>query len=223
MVCTYFFSGCVICNVTTFHCLEAPKTSNVEGSNLAWVQIRKKWIKISGRIFLWLFSSIKVQIVHWGKILYKVQFSKVDCIINKLNFLSELDDSTIKQDIDKTFLFFFRFWLNLLTLLNSCVLPWQLSSSLIKKWMKNHKVVLLILNPFNGCVSIFCGPKKCKKKNSGKNVDYFLLITSPASLWFMLSSLPPLYNILYYICHVLPFNVMQFCAIMEYGHIHIGT
>ena len=131
-VCT-FFSGCVICNVTTFHCLEAPKTSNVEGSNLAWVQIRKKWIKISGRIFLWLFSSIKVQIVHWGKILYKVQFSKVDCMINKLNFLSELDDSTIKQDIDKTFLFFFRFWLNLLTLLNSCVLPWQCH----QVWSKN--------------------------------------------------------------------------------------
>ena len=80
-VCT-FFSGCVICNVTTSHCLEAPKTSNVEGSNLAWVQIRKKWIKISGRIFLWLFSSIKVQIVHWGKIFYKVQFSKVDCIVS---------------------------------------------------------------------------------------------------------------------------------------------
>ena len=72
-------------------------------------------------------------------------------------------------------------------------------------------------------VPIFGGLKKCKKKNSGKNVDYFLLISSPASLWFMLSSLPQLYNILYYICHVLPFNVMQFCAIMEYGHIHIGT
>ena len=60
--------------------------------------------------------------------------------------------------------------------------------------------------------------KNVKRKILEKNVDYFLLISSPASLWFMLSSLPQLYNILYYICHVLPFNVMQFCAIMEYGH-----
>ena len=72
-------------------------------------------------------------------------------------------------------------------------------------------------------VPIFGGLKKCKKKNSGKNVDYILLISSPTSLWFMLSSLPQLYNILYYICHVLPFNVMQFCAIMDIYYVVHNT
>ena len=105
----------------------------------------------------------------------------------------------------------------------------KMSPSLIKKWMKNHKVVLLILNPFNGCVSIFCGPKKCKKKNSGKNVDYFLLITSPASLWFMLSRLFHSFTIFYTIfatsslsmlCNFVLLWSMDICIYRSYIYIH---
>ena len=43
-----------------------------------------------------------------------------------------------------------------------------------------------------------------------ENLHFFLFLVHCDML-----SLPQLYNILYYICHVLPFNVMQFCAIMD--------